>query len=375
MRQRHRLRLAIAALTALNCLTGCGKKAPDAPAAPPQALPASARTGPVCATFAAPVQRGRVQSDRLKEMSGLAASRLHPGVLWTHNDRGKTKAWIHALDVAGHHLSSWRLKGVDPLDLEDIAVGPCAAAGPRASRSCVYLGDLGDNKHERDQVRVFRMFEPATVPRPASDGEEPPKDKIGKRQIEALGFRYPAASPEDGPAQAETHPDAEAMAVLPDARIVVITKRQDGTAKVYRVAPDPASEVVATYLGRLDLRVPPGNPLGAKPATGADLSDDGRWLLVRTNTRLWLFDVGDALVGDPARARAALAAVRRWPIEAGNDAQGEAVCWDRAGGVWHTSESLDKQVDVPLWHIPCGAAGRPGDSVAPAGSPSPTGAH
>jgi len=40
------------------------------------------------------------RSPRVRESSGVAASRAHAGVLWTHNDSGDD-AYVYATDLAG----------------------------------------------------------------------------------------------------------------------------------------------------------------------------------------------------------------------------------------------------------------------------------
>ncbi len=320
------------------------------------ALPGNA-TGtsrPACQRYGAAVESGRITSDKLREISGLAASGLHRGVLWGHNDAGKSKARLFAISTTGRHLSTWKLKGVDPVDTEDVAVAPCAALGPRALYSCIYLGDVGDNEHKRDYVAVYRVQEPHTLPPMAAAGERAPVERFKKKKVTHLRLRYPKASQVSARLRARAErPNSEAMVVLRDTRMVMITKRNDGIARVFRAAPDPAGIALAKPLGTLELRVPPGNADTASPATGADLTADGRWLAVRTYARLFVFDTAGALRAPPAQARAMLARATRIEVKAGYDSQGEAVCWARRGGLWHASESVNKRVNVPLWRIRC----------------------
>jgi hypothetical protein len=350
--------MALAAL--LVVFSGCGKDARPAANAPssvqPVDLPAAstAVTAPACVRYGKAVQRGRLTSARLREISGLAASARHKGVLWGHNDAGKNKARLFAISTTGKHLATWRLKGVKAVDTEDIAVAPCAPVGPRAASSCIYLADVGDNEHKRAFLTVYRVEEPATLPAPAAAGQPVPKERLKKKHTEHLRFEYPPAARFNARQRgAEEHANVEAMVVLPDTRVVLISKRADGIARVYRAPPDPAGIAIAEGLGDLELRVPPGNIESASKATGADLSRDGRWLAVRTYSRLFVFDVGAALAAPAGSARTALARAPRVEIKSGFDSQGEAVCWDPQGGLWHTSESVKKTVNVPLWRIEC----------------------
>ena len=348
----------IGALLASAAVVCCKETAADKPGAAPANVaqvtahgPASA---PACVRYGAPVARGALGGDRLRELSGLVASRRHRGKFWSHVDHGKSKARIFALSESGAHVATFRLKGVDPIDTEDIAMGPCAAAGARAALPCIYLGDVGDNPHERDHVVVFRVEEPATLPPPPAMGEQIDGRKIGKREVEHLRFRYPKAPGVDAQLRPQVErPNVEAMVVLADTRIVLLSKRKDGISDVFRVTPAAAGVATAERIGSLDLRAPLGNVEGASPTTAADLGGSDRWLAVRTYARLFVFDVGGALALPAAQAARALTAAPRTEIPAGKDSQGESVCWDASGGLWHTSEIPKDAANVPLWRIPC----------------------
>ena len=91
-------------------------------------------------SFSSGVNQGNIDTPLITEASGLAGSRVNPGVLWTHNDSGGLPR-VFALDLTGHLLGTWNLPGVNANDYEDIAVGP----GPEAGVSYLYVGDIGDN--------------------------------------------------------------------------------------------------------------------------------------------------------------------------------------------------------------------------------------
>ncbi|GAA2547968.1 MULTISPECIES: WD40 repeat domain-containing protein [Streptomyces] len=78
-----------------------------------------------------------IEDPRITESSGLAASRLHPGVYWTHND-SDDGPYLYAVDSAtGETVARLTLTGVGtPRDVEAVAVGP----GNR-----IFVGDIGDN--------------------------------------------------------------------------------------------------------------------------------------------------------------------------------------------------------------------------------------
>lgn len=81
---------------------------------------------------------GTVSYNKIVEASGLAASRRHPGYLYTHNDHGDG-AHIYVINNTGQRESTINLHGVTSHDWEDIAVGKCARG---SSYYCIYIGEF-----------------------------------------------------------------------------------------------------------------------------------------------------------------------------------------------------------------------------------------
>ncbi len=247
-------------------LAACTTKKPSSPEAATTATPAvdprypPAEGMPGCSRYGEPRDVGRVPLE-LAEMSGLAVSTRHPGVLWSHNDSGNSFR-VFALDESGRLLATLTLTGVDKeegarMDLEDIAVGPCVPGEPR---SCIYLADIGDNFERRARVRIFRFPEPDQV-------------VDATVSVETLPFTYP-----DG-----AH-DAESLIIdSRTARLAVITKKKDSLGEVFALEGlAPGTVGKATRLGELhapetvDFRT-----------TAADLHPSGQRMLLRTYTRVW----------------------------------------------------------------------------------------
>ncbi len=96
--------------------------------------------------------------DRLTEISGLAASIQHPGLLWTHNDSGDS-ARVFAIDAKTCDVrAEIKLAGVSARDVEAIAVGTASNGQP-----VVWVGDIGDNTNSWPSVRLYRFNEPARI--------------------------------------------------------------------------------------------------------------------------------------------------------------------------------------------------------------------
>lgn len=242
---------AALALTLVHVASSAGVATPA-----PSAKHAAAAATAACASYAQTAARTGVVPPELDELSGIAASRRHPGVFWAHND-SNNKGALFAIDETGKILAKFPLRGLRPRDAEDVAVGPCAAG---SKTSCIYLGDVGDNLRRRDAVWIGRVPEP-----PVLDGRV--------LQVEADSFRYP-----DG------RRNTESLLVDPrTARLYVITKSVDGLGEVYRL--DDLDEPGG---GRaVKLRTLPTPSALARLTTGADAHPSGERVLLRTYAGVW----------------------------------------------------------------------------------------
>ncbi|MGW1806605.1 WD40 repeat domain-containing protein [Streptomyces sp. NPDC002078] len=139
-----------------------------------------------------------LKDPRIAESSGLAASHLHPGIYWTHNDSGDGP-YIYAVDSrTGKTVARITLRGIGtPRDDEAISIGP---------HNEIYLGDIGDNYGGRwPYVWIYRLPEPAEL-----------KDQT----VTATQYVVKYAN---GPR------DAESLIVHPKTgRVYIIDKKEDG---------------------------------------------------------------------------------------------------------------------------------------------------
>ncbi|MFC8075336.1 WD40 repeat domain-containing protein [Streptomyces sp. NPDC057307] len=149
------------------------------------------------APAADPDRSFRITDPRITESSGLAASRAHPGIYWTHNDQDKPL--IYGVDSrTGETVATITMRGVgEPRDMEAISVG---ADGD------VYVGDIGDNLNGGwDHVWIYRFPEP---------------ERLADTTVDATQFTVKYA---DGPR------DAEALMVHPTTgRVYIASKNEDG---------------------------------------------------------------------------------------------------------------------------------------------------
>ncbi|MCB9738636.1 MAG: hypothetical protein H6747_05150 [Deltaproteobacteria bacterium] len=306
-------------------------------------------TSPTCTAWALPEQRGTLQDDKLDELSGLVVSRRHPGVLWTHNDSGEKKARLFAINGAGKLLATFVLPGIDPEDWEDIALGPCSDASP--GLDCIYVADTGDNGHARDELTILRVREPESLPPLRADGSAPRKTRV-EAEVATFQVRFPSRPDLDGDARKlAEHPNIEAMVVLPDRRVLLFDKRDDGTTTVFRVTLQAGAVAVAERLGSLALADGGLKKGPSLRTTAADTDPTGRFLLLRTYFRVFLLDSAGALLGDVAAADAWLqqAGKQKVSIAHGFDTQGETIAFDPGGGFWHVSEGKAQ----PIFFVGC----------------------
>ncbi|UQA93582.1 TolB-like translocation protein [Streptomyces halobius] len=145
----------------------------------------------------------KVRDARITESSGLAASRAHPGIYWTHND-SDDGPYVYAVEAAsGRTVATVTLRGIGaPRDVEAISIGP---------DGYVYVGDIGDNRGGTwDHVWIYRFPEPK---------------RLRDATVTAAQFTVKYA---DGPR------DAEALMVHPKTgRAYIASKKQGGGGALY----------------------------------------------------------------------------------------------------------------------------------------------
>jgi hypothetical protein len=264
-----------------------------------------------------------VTDERMNEISGLAVSRAHAGILWVHND-GDNPAEIHAMATDGSHRATLQLRGVNNFDWEDIA------AFEWQGRSYLLIADVGDNGGLRRDLMLHVVEEPAEL---ADAAVEP---------AWTVRFRWP-----DGAR------DCEAVAVDAREGVVYLISKKRVPPELFRLALHPDSDAlqVAERIGTLagidqpsheDLRRNPVFGRYRSQITAADISPDGQWLAVLNDRTayLWPREPGGwaRSVQSPPRAI-------RFPWIP----QAEALGFDRDGSsLWIGTEHLP----APLLRVP-----------------------
>ena len=248
-----------------------------------------------------------IRDRRLRESSGVAVSRAHRGVIWTLSDSGNGP-YLYATDSTGRVLATFEVRAARNADWEALTRGPCPD-GPWRMRTCLYIGDTGDNDEARPHVVIY------AVPEPDPDGGGRPEDTTATVTARSLRVRYP-----DRPR------DAEGLAALPDGALALITKGRSGPILRFMIPPG------AWQAEEYELASPDTLPIQPQFLAGRWVSDAavdsaGRRAVVRTYTELYFFDVGPdwTLAGPPCRMGLI-------------EPQGEGVAFREDGSVLLTSE-------------------------------------
>ena len=261
--------------------------------------------------YSAPTMAGRIETDEIKESSGLTASECQD-VLWTHNDQGNGP-FIYAMTFEGKHLGAWQVEGARNVDWESIT-----SQKDSSGKCSLVIGDIGDNDEARNELEIYRVAEPIpSAESSKSNGANP----LRTESAQLMKFAYP-----DGRHNAET------ILIQPNSGdIYVVTKKKSGPAGVYRVKPTFGNSAPARAEKVADISVP-SKPEGL--LTGGSFSPDGK--------RVMLCDVksGYELVLPDDAANADVIWTQKFMVvDLGDRKQGEGVSYSRDGNsLYATSE-------------------------------------
>jgi hypothetical protein len=248
--------------------------------------------------FSSGVAMGVLDNPKIDEASGLAMSVTNPGMLWTHNDSGD-KARIFLIDSLGRYQATVWLEGVNNRDWEDIAVGP----GPDATKSYVYIGEIGDNLSRYTYKYIYRIEEPA-VPKG--------KKKLTVQRVDSIKFTLP-----DGKR------DAEALMIDPQTKDLYIFSKREAAVNLYQLA-YPQSTTAVMVAERVLTSMP------FTSIVAADWSPDGKEILIKNYKQVFYWQrqnhepVTELLQSPPAI------------LPYGKEPQGESIAFDRAGKGYYT---------------------------------------
>jgi len=202
---------------------------------------------------------GRISDPRIKESSGVIASRRYPNVFWTHNDGGGPKKQVlYAIDREGKTLAAFPVVGPRFHDWEDIAIDDSGN---------LYLGDIGNNDSKENKLAVYEIDEPDPTSGIAS---------ISPKRGWTLKFPGPPF-------------DCESLFIWKGQGYVISKVFNSARAQVFRFPLKQTSEPLT-----LDLVA---TTKIESPVTGADISADGNLLGLVSKAGAYVYRIG----GDVAR--------------------------------------------------------------------------
>ena len=218
---------------------------------------------------------------------------------------------------------------IDAEDFEDLSTGPC----PHTEGQCLWVGDIGNNLKNRDQLMVY------VVPEPEIQLEKP----FG--EIEAVGLKsYPFRYPKDTVNSEALFLDQKTM------DLYILEKADAAQIRLFR-HPGPFIDGSEQTLETVASFPAPGIDVEyGRLITAADLHPSGRRLLVRvySGSYEYLFDTEQTL-SDISEITHTLA--YPGPL---SEPQGEASCYDISGtGFWTISENQKGKDKLPLHHYSC----------------------
>jgi hypothetical protein len=271
---------------------------------------ASTGSGVACPMCGASTQVGTLATAAWNEISGIVASKDHPGSFYVHNDSGDS-ARFFAMDATGVDQGTFNVSNATAVDWEDIGRGPCA----NAAESCLYLADMGDNNAARTDYKLYRVKEPSAL-------------GAGAHTVtaETIPFAYPDGS----------H-NAECLLVNPSSgEIVIVTKSLAGSS-AYRF-PTALADGVPVTLEKVTDAV--SMPDLAQLVTGGDVKFDGSLAIIRTYGFAYGYPV------QPGESLGAALAKPPCSLPVASEGQGEALGFLLDGkGFVTTSEGASSPVN------------------------------
>jgi hypothetical protein len=238
-----------------------------------------------------------IKDPRIGESSGLAASRRHPGIVYTFNDSGG-RAQVYALGPDCRTRATLTLAGANNRDWEAMALGPDG----------IYVGDIGDNLDGAwPYVTVYRIPEPSV---------------LRSQTLRATAYRIKYA---DGPRNAET------MMIDPRSGRLYIASKAFGDS---------------LYEGPKKLRTSGFNVMhkvAGAPfyATDGAFSPDGRTFVIRGYWDAEIYKAPGKKLTD---------------VSIPNQKQGEGITFTADGRSLLVSSEGTRQ---PLWKVPVPASALP----------------
>ena len=298
-------------------LLACEKPAPTpTPPVPPV----------VESTYQNVEDRGLLENAQVDEASGLAASRLNRGYLWSHNDSGD-KNRIFLFDSYGKGKYEFIIQGAENRDWEEIAV-----VKETDGTATIYVADFGDNNAVYSNYAIYWFKEPVI------SASTPILNTI--TQVNKVTFTVSDGSR-----------DMECLLIDQQSKDLFIISKRETQKHLYKIAAAnmvPGTTTKAEYVQTLDNISQPFSTatqvIQGFYITAGSVSPDNMEILVKNYLEIyyWKRKAGETI--PQALARQA----KTVPYQM--EPQGEGITFAEDGGGYFTiSESADGASAVHLF--------------------------
>lgn len=280
-------------------------------------------------------QCGTTNKSEIKEASGLACSRVTPGYLWAVWDEGCTQ--IAALRPDGSRAMLVTLTGLTNRDdWEDVCTGV------KDGINYVFIGAFGDNYSEWNDQYYINYFPEPTI-------------TSGSATLAAqyIRFGFPDAQP---------HNVETLMFDNQEQMFYIVDKVEGQAATLYKLP----FRTDYNGLQRLTMVAKLGRD-GEKfdRVTGGDISPDGRWMAIKNESRvlLWERQGNESLSTTITRQPQLVKAYQK-------EEQGESLAWKDGTTFYTTSDSKN---NTPVYmYVRNGGTPDPGEATSLEDTPAET---
>ncbi len=271
-------------------------------------------------SFIGPKDLGIVDSNYIDEASGLVASHKNYGILWTHNDDTDEKR-IFAINSEAKIVAIYYLKIDKWNDIEDIAL----SKDINDENYYIFIGDIGNNNGKKKIRRIIKLKEPKV-----SYNQNMIIDTISEFDI--IEFEFP-----------DNDYDSEAFFVDPLSNdIYIITKRLKNE-KIFKI------KYPQNFNKKNEIHFITNLPYGyegfqGSGVTAADISFDGKEILIKTYSKVFYYRKNDNLSLDQVFKN------DTQTVKYNFEPQGEAIAWEpNARGYYTLSELSPFNIPAHLY--------------------------
>ena len=255
---------------------------------------------------------GTQKKKTMKEISGMACSRVTPGYIWEHGDENMdSDRRLLAIQPDGTQQMEVKIStSSDRDDWEDICTGMYDG------KHYIFIGAIGDNDLQfKDKYYIYYFEEPAVT--------------SGSTTVTAseIVFGYP-----DGKAY-----NTETLMYDNIEQMFYIVTKEEGVCSLYSLPFKTSYSGKQTLTKVCEL----GNGSKFNLCTGGDISPDGNWMAIKNKkyVLLWERQGSESLSVTATRRPVQIAAYEE-------EAQGESLAWDDYTTFYTTS---DQKKDVPIY--------------------------